>query len=115
MDTSAYYRHIAPPEQKVEHINFNDNLMNFQWLGRADIYVRRTLNLPISTNRRGEVHSPNGLGDPTPTHSTVSTCQKNAKPPMRVRIGFVNPLHLRKDGLDMSIQAEAGPTTSNSG
>ena len=25
---------------------------------------------------------------------------------MRVRIGFVNPLHLRKDGLDMSIQAE---------
>ena len=26
--------------------------------------------MPMRTSRRGEVTSPNGLGDPTPTHST---------------------------------------------
>ena len=35
-------------------------------LGRVDIYVGRVLNSLISPYRRGEVPSPNGLGNPTP-------------------------------------------------
>ena len=37
LDALEYYRHIAPLERKVAHINFNDNLMNFQCLGSVDI------------------------------------------------------------------------------
>ena len=33
-------------------------------LGSVDIYVRRVRNSAINTNRRGEVSSPNGLGNP---------------------------------------------------
>ena len=36
-------------------------------LGHVDIYVKRVHNSPISPYRRGEVSSPNGLGNPTPT------------------------------------------------
>ena len=36
-------------------------------LGRVDIYVRRVHNSPIPLYRRGEVPSPKGLGNPTPT------------------------------------------------
>ncbi len=37
LDTLEYYRHIAPLERKIAHINFKDNLMNFQYLGSVDI------------------------------------------------------------------------------
>ena len=41
-------------------------------LGRVDIYVRCVHNSPITLYRRGEVPSPNGLGDPTPTKDHAS-------------------------------------------
>ncbi|MYE91249.1 hypothetical protein F4X33_19895 [Candidatus Poribacteria bacterium] len=36
-------------------------------LGRVDIYVKRVHNSLIGLYRRGEVASPDGLGNPTPT------------------------------------------------
>ena len=41
-------------------------------LGRVDICARRVHNSPITLYRRGEVPSPNGLGDPTPTKDHAS-------------------------------------------
>ncbi len=37
LEALEYYRHIAPLERRVTYINFNDTLMNFQYLGSVDI------------------------------------------------------------------------------
>ena len=38
---ALFYRHIAPLERKIEHINFNDNPMDFQYLLTWGTYKER--------------------------------------------------------------------------
>ena len=60
-------------------------------LGRVDIYARRVHNSPIILYRSGEVPSPNGLGDPTPTKDHASVHPLDCLVAMRCQQNLMTP------------------------
>ena len=69
------YRFLSIPQDFTRRMVQSIRLFLFiapKGLGRVDICARRVHNSPITLYRRGEVPSPNGLGDPTPTKDHAS-------------------------------------------